>query len=174
MISMRRPVALVTVALSIVAGSAWAQTPYHVTDSNAAWLSQPTQLGRSTSAGYDFGSFRTEVEARRSGGMAEPLTGSARESQSVMLNGFYDIPAGPGLKTYVGVGVGAITTREGIPGTASAETSSTYQVRGGVSYDVSEKLKGMLEYRLSDGEGPSTKLQVKQKGVMLGLRYQFQ
>ena len=171
---MRPRVAWFTVALSLVASSAYAQTPYHVTDSNAAWLAQPAQLGRSTSAGYDFGSFRTEVEARRSGGMAEPLTGSARQSESVMVNGFYDVPAGPGLNTYVGVGFGATTTRQGIPGTSMAETSSAYQVRGGVSYDVNDKLKGMLEYRLTDGGGPSTKLQVKQKGVMLGLRYQFQ
>jgi opacity protein-like surface antigen len=157
----------------IAASAACAQTPYHATDGNAAWLSQPAQLGRSTASGYDFGNIRTEVEARRVGGEAEPLTGSARESQSVMLNGFYDIPAGPGLKTYVGVGFGATTTRQGLPGTQAEEVANTFQVRGGVTYDLGQKVKGLLEYRLTDGGGPSTKLQVKQKGVMVGLRYQF-
>ena len=170
---MRSGVACIAAAVSLVASGALAQTPYHVSDSNAAWLNEPAQLGKSAASGYDFGNFRTEVEQRRTGGAAEPLTGSAHESQSVMLNGFYDIPTGSGLKTYVGVGFGATTTREGIPGTHTEEVSSAYQVRGGVSYDVGQKLNGLLEYRFTDGGGPSTKLQVKQKGVMLGLRYQF-
>jgi opacity protein-like surface antigen len=185
---MNRRVAFFAAAvLSLAATAASAQTAgfYSVVPSTAGLSSDtsaqspaPSQnssaLGQSASVGYDFGGgFRTEVENFRSGAGADPVTGSERSSNSVMLTGIYDIPTGRALKPYVGAGFGAISQRQGIPGTASEQWANGYQFRGGLSYEVSQALRGLLEYRLQGSSGPSTKFEVKSKGVVVGLKYQL-
>ena len=180
-------VALIAAALSIAATGASAQGTGFYADVPAApgysaqaaqQLPAPSQnsyaLGQSAAVGYNLGSgFRTEVENFRSGASPDPVTGSERTSNSVMLNGYYDIPTGKALKPYVGAGFGAIQQRQGIPGSQSEEWSSGYQFRGGLNYEISQAVHGLLEYRLQGSSGPSTKFEVKSKGVVVGLKYQL-
>ena len=134
-----------------------------------------SQAARSTATGYDFGGFRTEVERHRSFGLTDPVSGAQVENSSVMLNGLYDIPAGPGLKTFVGAGFGAINRNQQIPGANSNEWDSAYQVRGGLSYDIAKNTIGLLEFRQQGLLAGSTpKLSFKQSGLVLGLKYKLQ
>jgi opacity protein-like surface antigen len=184
----RRVAGFAAAVLSLSATAVSAQTAgfYAAVPSTAALSSSeaslqsqaPSQtssaLGQSASVGYDFGGgFRTEVENFRSGAGPDPVTGSERSSNSVMLTGIYDIPTGRALKPYVGAGFGAIAQRQGIPGTASEQWTNGYQFRGGLSYEISQAVRGLLEYRLQGGSGPSTKFEVKSKGVVVGLKYQL-
>jgi opacity protein-like surface antigen len=182
---MNRRVACAAAVLSLAATGVSAQTAgfYSVVPSTAGYSSDqsaqspaPAQngsaLGQSASVGYDFGGgFRTEVENFQTNAGPDPVTGSERNSSSVMLTGIYDIPTGKALKPYVGAGFGAIAKREGIPGVTPEQWTNGYQFRGGLSYEVSNAMKGLLEYRLQGSSGPSTKFEVKSKGVVVGLKY---
>ena len=127
----------------------------------------------SQATGYDFGDVRAEVETR-SIGAGEPVTGAQVQTNSVMLSGIYDLPTGQALKPYVGAGFGTINRSQRIPGATSEQWTNTVEFRGGLSYDVGRAVRGLLEYRWSAGTplaGSSTKLQFKQKGVVVGLKY---
>jgi opacity protein-like surface antigen len=182
-------VAAVAAALSMTAFGASAQTqtagfyatpPSSLGSANLPPLQPPVPLesssglGDTAAIGYDFGGgFRTEVESFRSGASPDPVTGSERTNSSVMLSGIYDIPTGSAWKPYVGAGFGAIAQRQGIPGTASEEWTNGYQFRGGLNYEITQVLHGLLEYRFQGSSGPSTKFEVKSKGVVVGLKYQL-
>jgi opacity protein-like surface antigen len=131
---------------------------------------------RSAATGYNFGGgFRTEVEHHRSFGLSDPVSGSHVEDSSVMLNGLYDIPAGPGLKTFIGAGFGAINRNQQIAGANSNEWDSAYQLRGGLTYDIAKNTIGLLEFRQQGLLAGSTpKLSFKQSGIVLGLKYKLQ
>src|SRR4051812_341762 len=106
-------VASIAAALSGAASGVAAQTAGFYSElpvtagysAQAAETPAPSQnssaLGDSASVGYKFGGgFRTEVENFRSGASPDPVTGSERSSNSVMLTGIYDIPTGKTLKPY--------------------------------------------------------------------------
>jgi opacity protein-like surface antigen len=133
------------------------------------------QTPRSQASGYDFGGgFRTEVEHHRSFGVSDPITGSQIEDNSVMFNSLYDLPTGPRLKTFIGAGFGAVNRSQQIPGATNSEWDSAYQVRGGLTYDISKALSGLLEFRQQGIlAGSSPKVSFKNRGVMLGLKYQI-
>jgi opacity protein-like surface antigen len=132
------------------------------------------QTPRSHASGYDFGGFRTEVEHHRSFGVSDPVTGSHIEDNSVMFNSLYDIPTGPKLKTFIGAGFGAVNRSQQIPGATNSEWDSAYQVRGGLTYDISKALSGLLEFRQTGILAGSTpKVSFKNRGVMLGLKYKI-
>jgi opacity protein-like surface antigen len=134
----------------------------------------PPQSSRADATGYDFGGFRTEVERYRGFGVTDPRTGATIENSSVMFNGLYDFPAGPRLNTFVGAGFGALNRIQRIPGASSDEWDSAYQVRGGLTYDISKALKGLLEFRQQGILAGSTpKVSFKDRGVLLGLKYQI-
>jgi opacity protein-like surface antigen len=135
-----------------------------------------SQTTRSFATGYDFGRFRTEVEQHRSFGLSDPVTGTQIDTSSVMFNGMYDIMTGPRLKTFIGAGFGAVNQSQRIPGASNEEWASAYQLRGGLTYDITRAARGLLEFRQQGGilAGSSAKLSFKQRGVVLGLRYQLQ
>jgi opacity protein-like surface antigen len=129
--------------------------------------------------GYDFGGIRTELETR-SIGAAEHIAGGIGGqigTDSIMLNGIYAVPTGQPLKPFVGAGIGAIKMTQRIPGANTEQWTDAVQVSGGLTYDITRAVRGLLEYRWQAGTpfaGSSTKLQFKQKGVVVGLKYTLQ
>jgi opacity protein-like surface antigen len=154
---------------------------------------QPAQTetfgaGRSYGAayGYNFGNgFRTELESFNSYAAAErhgnlPAGGSL-SATTVMLNGFYEFSDGTWrMKPYVGAGFGMIDVNQHVLGASGNNWSTAYQVRGGVSLGLTQKLLGSLEYRWTMGSKPHfslggipTKLEVDRHGFVLGVNYKY-
>jgi len=144
--------------------------------------------GRSYGAayGYNFGGgFRTEVESYSSYAASErhvdPGAGASLSSTTVMLNGLYEFTDGVWhMKPYVGAGFGMIDVNQTILGANGNDWATAYQVRGGVTLGLSQKLLGSLEYRWTMGSKPHfslagipTKLEVDRHGFVLGFNYKY-
>jgi opacity protein-like surface antigen len=144
--------------------------------------------GRSYGAayGYNFGNhFRTEVESFASYAASEHANSGAPGSLStttLMLNGMYEFTDDGAwhMKPYVGAGFGMIDVNQSILGVAGNDWTTAYQVRGGVTLGLSQKLLGSLEYRWTMGSKPHfslagipTKLEVDRHGFVLGFNYKY-
>ena len=136
--------------------------------------------------GNDFANgFKTEIErldySAAFPGVSETPAGGVR-STTLMLNGLYEFSNGGWrLKPYVGVGFGTTDFTSRLLGVADSSFIPTYQVKGGVNYNISQKLLGKLEYRWSQGSAPSlglsgmpAKFQLKHGGFLVGLNYRLQ
>jgi opacity protein-like surface antigen len=146
----------------------------------------PTASAGARSRGSDFTSgFRTEIErldySAAIPGVSGTPAGGVR-STSLMLNGLYEFSNGGWrLKPYIGVGFGTTDFSARLLGIADSSFIPTYQVKGGVNYNISQKLLGKLEYRWSQGNAPSlgisgvpAKFQLKRGGFLVGLNYRLQ
>ena len=84
---------------------------------------------------------------------------------TVMVNGFYDIDVGSGLKPYIGGGVGvAFFSIEAISATTgrtlvddTGNTVFAYQVGGGLGYEMTPTTTLSLDYRYFGTQDPSVK-----------------
>jgi len=136
--------------------------------------------------GYAFGNgFGAEVERLAFGsaipGISETPVGGIRSTR-MMLNGMYEFSNGSWrLKPYIGIGIGMTDFSTRLLGNTENSFIPTYQVKGGVNYNISQKLLGKLEYRWSQGSAPSlgiqglpAKFQLKRGGFLLGLNYRLQ
>jgi opacity protein-like surface antigen len=145
--------------------------------------------GRSYGAsyGYNFGNgFRTEVESFASYAASERYAelgaGASLSSTTVMLNGLYEFTDDGvwHMKPFVGAGFGMIDVNQSILGVSGNDWATAYQVRGGVTLGLSQKLLGSLEYRWTMGSKPHfslagipTKLEVDRHGFVLGFNYKY-
>jgi opacity protein-like surface antigen len=84
------------------------------------------------------------------------------------------------MKPYVGAGFGMIDVNQHVLGASGNNWSTAYQVRGGVSLGLTQKLLGSLEYRWTMGSKPHfslggipTKLEVDRHGFVLGVNYKY-
>src|SRR5258705_8307362 len=159
-------------ALSLTIGHAFAETPGNYTNvQDDLALVSGLGIGRSdiearTGAaasgvhGYDFGNgFRTEIERREYSaafpGLSQTPAGGVRAT-TLMLNGLYEFSNGGWrLKPYVGVGFGTTDFSARLLGVTENSFTPTYQVKGGVNYNISAKLLGRMEYNWSQGNVPS-------------------
>jgi len=136
--------------------------------------------------GYDFGNgFKTEIERREYSsafpGLSQTPAGGVRGT-TLMLNGLYEFSNGGWrLKPYVGVGFGTTDFSARLLGVTQSSFIPTYQVKGGVNYNISAKLLGKVEYNWSQGNGPSlglagipAKFKLKRGGFVVGLNYRLQ
>jgi len=174
-------------ALSLTIGNAFAESPGNYTNvqDNLAMVSG-LGIGRSgTETRYDFGNgFKTEIERREFSaavpGLSETPAGGVR-STTLMLNGLYEFRNGGWrLKPYVGVGFGTTDVSARLLGVAQSSFTPTYQLKGGVNYNISAKLLGKLEYNWSQGNGPSLGLsgipanfKLKRGGFIVGVNYKL-
>jgi opacity protein-like surface antigen len=193
------------VAIALLAGQASAQTagPYFTIEGgfslpttislNLSGVAQPAQTqgaapGRSFGAasGYSFGNgFRTEVESFASYAASErhrePGAGASLSTTTVMLNGLYEFTDGVWrMKPYVGAGFGMIDVNQRALGASGNDWAAAYQVRGGVTMGLTQKLLGSFEYRWTMGSKPHfslagipTKLEVDRHGFVLGFNYKY-
>jgi len=136
--------------------------------------------------GYNFGNgFRTELESFTSHAASqrhdESGAGASLSTTAVMLNGLYELTNGVWhMKPYLGAGFGMIDVNQSILGASGSGWTTAYQVRGGVTLGLSQKLLGSLEYRWTMGSKPHfqlagipTKLEVDRHGFTLGFNYKY-
>ena len=135
--------------------------------------------------GYDFGNgFKTEIErleysATVPGPSLTPAGGV--RSTTLMLNGLYEFRNGGWrLKPYVAVGFGTTDFSARLLRDTQNSFTPTYQVKGGVNYNISAKLLGKMEYNWSQGNGPSlglsgipAKFKLKRGGFVVGVNYKL-
>jgi opacity protein-like surface antigen len=136
--------------------------------------------------GYEFeNGFKTEIEGRnahtdatRSGNL---LSTGGLATNRLMLNGIYEFSDGSWrLKPYVGAGLGTIDVSEQLLGTGAYNRITAYQLRGGVTLGMTQKLLGSLEYRWTNGSKPylslagiPAKFEVDRHGFLAGVNYRF-
>jgi len=147
--------------------------------------------------GYDFGSFRTELEGAYSGndisgtrGATLRNPGGSTETWSVMFNGFYDFHNNSDFTPYVGGGIGVGFVNASLTGvrpTGSAvglyngsDSTFAYQGIAGISYALTPNLSLTTDYRYfatTDAEIKShgAKWNVENANHMItaGLRWSF-
>jgi opacity protein-like surface antigen len=148
------------------------------------WPSEGFGIGGSF--GYEFeNGFRTEIEglsshtdATRSGNL---LSTGGLGTDRLMLTGIYEFSDGSWrLKPYVGAGFGTIDAGERLLGNGAYDRVTAYQLRGGVTLGVTQKLLGSLEYRWTNGSKPylslagiPAKFEVDRHGFLAGMNYRF-
>ena len=136
--------------------------------------------------GYEFeNGFKTEIEGRdshtdatRSGNLLS--TGSLATNR-LILNGIYEVTDGSlRLKPYLGAGFGMSDASEQLLGNGAYGRVTAYQLRGGVTLGMTQKLLGSLEYRWTNGSKPylslagiPAKFEVDRHGFLAGVNYRF-
>ena len=160
-------------------------------DDNNVWVGK---IAAGVSTKLNYGSLRTELEYSRNED-AKSTTGAKKggtdftklESQSLMLNAYYDIDTGTKFTPYVGAGIGYSKLKASYTLTAENATLSesdyqfTWQAGVGVAYAVNDNLSLDLGYRYVDmgnvkknyEPGSSYKFDVDANEFMLGARYTF-
>lgn len=160
-------------------------------DDNNVWGGK-IAAGVSTQLNYGF--LRTELEYSRNED-AKSITGgknggtdfSKLESQSLMLNAYYDIDTGTKFTPYVGAGIGYSKLKGHYTVTTANTTFSesdykfTWQAGVGIAYAVNDNLSLDLGYRYVDmgkikknyKPGSSYRFNVDANEFMLGARYAF-
>jgi len=150
--------------------------------------------GGSLAYGLKFGDVRTELEGNINKAARKRLAyedvKTKIHADSVMLNGYYDIPTGIALRPYIGAGIGIARVRgifkwipeyEEDPGKFKMSGNKlAYQLAGGATYELTQNWNIDAEYRhayfgtisKTDEYGKST-LSVKTHNFYLGLRYTF-
>ena len=157
-----------------------------------AWLlphsSADGQLSKESARAGDHvstGGFRTEIEAIDEA-VAIPGTGmtpvGSLRAQRVMLSGLYELDGGAWrLKPFVGAGIGIIDVSTRLLGQEQTEFATDVQFKGGLNFDITQKLLGKFEWRWSHGSKPTfafagvpTKFQLKRGGFLIGVNYKLQ
>jgi opacity protein-like surface antigen len=100
----------------------------------------------------------------------------------LMLSGLYEVSGGTWrMKPYVGAGVGVIDISSRLLGREETAIIPDFQFKGGVKYNITQKLLGSFEWRWSQGSKPTfafagvpTKFQLKRGGFLLGVNYKLQ
>ncbi len=125
-------------------------------------------MGISGGLGYRYGDFRVEGEVlygRNDGndisfaGGGGDVTGRY-EWSGALINLYYDIPTGVGVRPYVGAGLGGVRfeaddiTLAAFPPTNGTSTLFAYNVTAGVTYSLTDSLRLLMGYRLLGMEGP--------------------
>ena len=104
------------------------------------------------------------------------------ETQSVMLNGYYDIDTGSKLTPYVGAGIGLAKTEATLTGLGYSQSvddnTFAWQVGAGVGYNVTEKITVDAGYRYVDYGNFSNSdydvdVETSAHELYLGARYTF-
>ena len=128
------------------------------------------------------GGFRTEVEAVEES-VAIPGVGmtpaSDLKATRVVLSGLYELDGGAWrLKPYVGAGIGVIDVSNRLLGLEQNTLATDVQFKGGVNFNITQKLLGSFEWRWSHGSKPTfalaglpTKFQLKRGGFLIGVNY---
>ena len=154
-----------------------------------AWLlphsSADGQLSKESARSGDrlsTGGFRAEIEAIDEA-VAVPGAGmtpvGTLRAQRIMLSGLYELNGGAWrLKPFVGAGVGVIDIRSRLLGNEQTEFATDVQFKGGVNFNITQKLLGKFEWRWSHGSKPTfafggipTKFQLKRGGFLIGVNY---
>jgi opacity protein-like surface antigen len=131
------------------------------------------------------GGFRTEIEAIEAspdipGQGLTPV--SNLKATRLMLSGLYDFSNGGWrLRPYVGAGFGIIDANTRLLGHDERSFVADFQFKGGVNFNITQKLLGSFEWRWSHGSKPTfafagvpTKFQLKRGGFMIGVNYKLQ
>ncbi len=100
----------------------------------------------------------------------------------LMLSGLYEFSSGGWrLKPYVGAGVGVIDVSARLLGHEQTSIVPDIQFKGGVKFNITQKLLGSFEWRWSHGSKPTfalggipTKFQLKRGGFLIGVNYKLQ
>jgi opacity protein-like surface antigen len=131
------------------------------------------------------GGFRTEVEAITES-VAIPGAGMTPvgnlSATRVMLSGLYELDGGAWrLKPFVGAGIGVMDISSRLLGDAQTSLATDVQFKGGVNFNITQKLLGSLEWRWSHGSKPTfalagvpTKFQLKRGGFLVGVNWKLQ
>jgi opacity protein-like surface antigen len=135
--------------------------------------------------GFGFGKgFKTEIEKLNYDASVSNVTespaGSVRMT-ALMFNGLYEFEnSGWRLRPYIGVGFGVVDWSGRPPGIGE-NAFLTPQMKGGVNYNITQKLFGKFEYRWSQGarpgfgiQGVPAEIQLKRGGFRLGVNYHLQ
>jgi opacity protein-like surface antigen len=131
--------------------------------------------------GYNLGNgFKTEIEGvttRAPGGFANLPAGGGIVATSVMLSGIYEFSDGDWhLSPYVGGGFGMMEANARVPLPVNNAWVGAYQVRGGFSLGLTERLIGTLEYRWTIGSTPLFSLaniEVSRHSFVIGVHYRY-
>jgi len=155
-------------------------------------------FGGSFAYGWKLGDARTEIETN----ISEPgkkkiledddVIKTTVHADSIMLNGYYDIPTGIAVRPYVGAGMGLARIKNTIKWTPDPEDNDpgkfkmrknnkfVYQLSAGVSYDLTQNWALDAGYRYADfgsisktDEDGKNKLSIKTHNYYLGARYTF-
>ena len=131
------------------------------------------------------GGFRTEVEAVNES-LAIPGAGMTPvgdlTATRVMLSGLYELDGGAWrLKPFVGAGIGVMDISTRLLGHEQTSLATDVQFKGGVNFNITQKLLGSFEWRWSHGSKPTfalagvpTKFQLKRGGFLIGVNYKLQ
>jgi opacity protein-like surface antigen len=117
-------------------------------------------------------------DANPSGGI--PSTESLLANR-LNLAGIYEFSEGTWrLAPFVGVGFGTIDIGERLLGNGIYDRPTAYQLRGGVTVGMTQKLFDGVEYRWTNGSRPylsltgvPAKLEVNNHGFLAGVNYRF-
>lgn len=145
-------------------------------------------LGGSFAAGVSTkvngGAVRAELEynknadAKKTHNLYGELFNTKIESQSLMINGYYDIDTGSKLTPYVGAGIGYAKIKGKVLEASYSEDGNNFawQVGAGVGYALNDKVSLDAGYRYVD-YGDFTKDELKWESsaheLYVGARYAF-
>jgi opacity protein-like surface antigen len=142
----------------------------------------------SAAVGFDFaGPMRTDVEYIWQKNDVDTLlyknqygnfTEGDFKTQTVMVNGYYDIKTGTPWTPYIGGGIGWAKLDLNTPGLPSSDYDDTvaYQIIGGVAYDVTSQFYIDAQYRFmatGDATISGADYDLTTNNVMLGFGYSF-
>ncbi len=131
------------------------------------------------------GGFRTEFEAIEANldipGAGLTPVGNLKATR-LMLSGIYEFSSGAWrLRPYVGAGVGVIDVSARLLGHEQNSIMPDVQFKGGLKYNITQKILGSFEWRWSHGSKPTfalggvpTKFQLKRGGFLIGVNYKLQ
>ena len=149
--------------------------------------SNDTVPGFSLAAGISFktdiGGIRTELEYSKNGDAEDTIYGvvdTTVESQSVLVNTYYDIKTDTNFTPYIGAGLGVskIKGKMSVAGVSDSmdDNSFTWQVGGGVSVSIAKNAFLDAGYRYvdyGDIKESGVKLEVDAHEFYIGARYAF-
>lgn len=196
--AMYRILALVGAVFLGTIGVACAETVVPFSETGAAieltpaWLlphsgndGQLSKVSARSSDRNSTGGFRTEVEAINESvaipGQGMTPVGSLSASR-VMVSGLYELDGGAWrLKPFVGAGFGVMDVSTILLGHEQQSFAADMQFKGGVNFNITQKLLGSFEWRWSHGSKPTfalggvpTKFQLKRGGFLIGVNYKLQ
>ena len=211
---MRRNAWFVALALclSLFAAPAFAAGPYFAVEGGVLWLSDSsfdvagfnlgdiefdTGWGIGLAGGYDFGTYRLELEVPYRSTDVDKFTDSTGStslsgdvsSTALMVNAFYDFRMiSPAVVPYLGAGIGAAYVTADVSDDVGQvldddDTVFAYQFIAGVAFPVSKQLAIDVNYRyfatddpnfeISNSGGLSGDAEYSSHNVFVGLRFNF-
>ncbi len=139
-------------------------------------------------AGYDFaGPMRVEAEYGWQKNDLDTLSYSNRignfgqgdlKTQSVMVNGYYDIDTGSAWTPFIGAGLGWAKIDLSTPALPFGDNDDVfaYQFMGGVAYAINDQLSLDAQYRFfgtQDATIQGADFSMNSNDIMVGVRYTF-